>query len=78
MVRLKIDFEFSSRVWWKNGGQALWNGIAEVFDDNSILVEENIASSWLAKAKFIEGWNEGTDYAPHPVVVVDAGDDVGF
>jgi hypothetical protein len=67
MVRLAIDFEFPSRTWWENGGQELWDGIAEAFDGSHVLVDESLAASWLAQAQCIAGWNEGHEYAPHPV-----------
>ncbi|MDH3521418.1 MAG: hypothetical protein OEM49_13265 [Myxococcales bacterium] len=67
MVRLSIDFEFPSRTWWENGGQQLWDGIAEGFDGSHVLIDESLAESWLTQARAIEGWNEGHEYAPHPV-----------
>jgi hypothetical protein len=69
MVKLRIDFEFPSRRWWENGGQQLWDGIAEGFDGSSIIVDESLAESWMAEAALIEGWDEGHEYAPHPVHV---------
>lgn len=67
MVRLAIDFEFPSRVWWESGGQQLWDAIAEGFDGSGVIVDEDLASSWLAEAARIEGWDDGHEYAPHPV-----------
>lgn len=67
MVRLAVDFEFGSRIWWENGGQDLWDGITEGFDGSSVVLDESIADSWLAGASRIRGWDEGTDYAPHPI-----------
>lgn len=69
MVKLRIDFEFPSRRWWESGGQALWDGIAEAFDGSSIIVDESLAESWIAEASRIPGWDEGHEYAPHPVHV---------
>ena len=67
MVRLAIDFEFPSRTWWERGGQELWDGVTEAFDGSGVVVDEHLASSWLTQAEQIEGWNDGADYAPHPV-----------
>ena len=69
MVKLVIDFENASRHWWENGGQELWNGIAEGFDGSKVLVEFSIAESWIAEAAKLPGWDDGPEYAPHPVVV---------
>jgi hypothetical protein len=67
MVRLAIDFEFPSRLWWESGGQDLWDALCEGFDGSGVLVDEDLAKSWLDQARSIEGWDSGTDYAPHPV-----------
>jgi hypothetical protein len=67
MVRLAIDYEFPSRTWWENGGQELWDGLTEAFDGGGVVVDDHLAASWLAQAEQIEGWNEGADYAPHPI-----------
>lgn len=75
-VRLAIDFENTSRAWWENGGRELWEGLSEGFDDNSVVVEESVASSWLAEAERLEGWADGPEYAPHPIRLTDADEDV--
>ena len=75
MVRLAIDFEFESRVWWENGGQQLWDAIAEGFDGAGLAVDDDLAASWLAQAEQIEGWSDGPEYAPHPVRAVPVDDD---
>jgi hypothetical protein len=67
MVRLAIDFEFPSRVWWESGGQELWDALVEDFDGGGVIVDADLATSWLAQAEQIRGWSEGPDYAPHPV-----------
>jgi hypothetical protein len=67
LVRLKIDFEHASRDWWERGGQDLWEGISEGFEDHAVLVDSQLAESWLVEAARIEGWDAGPDYAPHPV-----------
>ena len=69
MVKLRIDFEFPSRGWWESGGQDLWDGIAESPDASSVIVDESVAQSWIAEASRIPGWDEGHEYAPHPVHV---------
>jgi len=67
MVRLSIDFEFPSRVWWERGGQELWDGLAEAFDGSNVVVDKSLAESWLQQASSIEGWDAGHEFAPHPV-----------
>jgi hypothetical protein len=67
MVKLAIDFEFPSRVWWENGGQEMWDAVCESFDGSGVLIDPSLANSWLVQAGQIEGWDEGTDYSPHPV-----------
>ena len=67
MVRLSIDFEFPSRAWWENGGQELWDGIAEGFDGSYVVLDANLAASWLTQARTIPGWDAGSEYSPHPV-----------
>ena len=77
MVRLSVDFEFASRSWWDQGGQDLWDGLTGGLDGdaNSVTVDEHMAKSWLAQAEKIPGWNEGADYAPHPITVSAVEDD---
>ncbi len=67
VVRLAVDFEHASRTWWDNGGEELWQGISEGFDGSSVVVDDDLAASWLAAAREIAGWSDGPDYAPHPI-----------
>jgi hypothetical protein len=67
MMRLAVDFEHPSRTWWEKGGQELWEGIAEGFDGSSVVLDDDLARSWLEEASRIQGWEDGPDYAPHPV-----------
>ena len=67
MVELAIDFEFTSRTWWESGGQELWDAVCEGFDGSRVLVDRDLAESWLSQARGIEGWADGSEYAPHPV-----------
>ena len=67
MTRLSIDFENPSKTWWREGGQDLWDAIAEGFDGNSVVLDDRMAESWLCSAREIPGWAEGPDYAPHPI-----------
>ena len=48
MIRLSIDFEHSSRTWWDQGGQELWEGISAGFEENAVVLDEDLAKSWLA------------------------------
>ena len=75
MVRLKVDFEFTSRTWWDSGGQDLWDGIAEAFDGSGVLVDEDLANSWITEASKLPGWDDGSEYSPHPVSVADIDED---
>ena len=78
MVRLSIDFEFPSQTWWERGGRELWEGIAEGFDGSSLVLDEALAESWLSQARGIPGWDEGRDYAPHPIAVSPVDEDEEF
>ena len=69
IVRLAVDFENTSRRWWECGGQELWDMIREGFDTHEVVVDDSIAQSWLVEAEKVPGWNDGHDYAPHPVRV---------
>lgn len=78
LVKLGIDYEHSSRVWWDAGGLELWESIAEAPDAPSIVVDDAIADSWLTEASRLPGWNDGPEYAPHPITrsEVDEDEDV--
>jgi hypothetical protein len=67
MVKLAIDYEHPSRVWWENGGQSLWDGILDGFGGNSVVLDDHVAESWLNEARQIPGWDDGPEYAPHPI-----------
>ena len=75
MMRLCVDFECPSRSWWENGGQELWEAIAEGFDGSKVLLDDDLAASWLAEASRVAGWGEGPDYAPHPIRAVPVDED---
>ena len=75
MVRLAIDFEFSSRAWWENGGQQLWDALGDSFEGSGVVVDRDLAASWLTQAEQIEGWSDGAEYAPHPVRMVELEED---
>ena len=75
MKRLAIDFEFSSRTWWENGGQELWEAVTEGFDGSGVVVDDDLAESWLIQARGVPGWDEGPEYAPHPVRIAEVDED---
>lgn len=75
VVRISVDFEHRSRTWWESGGQQLWDGLADGFDGSSVVVDEDIAASWIAAARRIAGWDDGPDYAPHPISVRSVAED---
>ena len=78
MVRLSVDFEHPSRAWWANGGQELWDGITEGFEDTKVVLDDDLAASWLAEARRIPGWDDGPEYAPHPVIAAPVDPDEQF
>lgn len=67
MIRLSVDFEHPSRAWWEAGGQDLWDAVAHGFDGSSVVLDDDVAASWLAEAAKLDGWGGGPDYAPHPI-----------
>jgi nuclear transport factor 2 (NTF2) superfamily protein len=69
VVRLAIDFENDCQEWWESGGRDLWECLLEGFDDHDVILEESIAESVLAEAAKLPGWDDGPDYAPHPLCV---------
>jgi len=69
MIKLAIEFENPAKLWWKSGGRELWDSIAYGFDGNEVLVDDDVARSWIARAATIPGWDGGPSYAPHPVFV---------
>ncbi len=75
LVRLGIDYENPATLWWEAGGRELWEGIAEDPDASSVVVEESIARSWLTEAGAVPGWNEGPEYAPHPICLTNVDED---
>jgi hypothetical protein len=75
MIKLAIDFENPGREWWENGGQELWDSITEGFDNNDVAVDESIASSWLAAAAGLPGWEGGPNFSPHPICLKEVDED---
>jgi hypothetical protein len=67
LVRLAIDFENTAENWWDAGGRDLWEGLAEAPDASQVVVDAELARSWLAQASAIPGWDDGPEFAPHPV-----------
>jgi hypothetical protein len=67
MMKLSVDFEFPSRAWWQAGGQDLWDGIIEESGASSVVLDDDLANSWLAHARSIPGWDTGPEFAPHPI-----------
>jgi hypothetical protein len=78
VLRLAVDFEHPSRAWWENGGQELWDGITEGFEESKVVLDDDLAASWLAEARRIPGWDDGPEYAPHPVTVAPVDPDEQF
>jgi hypothetical protein len=71
MLRLSVDFENPAEQWWEEGGRELWEGITEGFDGSSVVLEPSLAESWLESARKIPGWDDGPEYAPHPIAVAE-------
>lgn len=78
MVRLAVDFEFLSRTWWESGGQELWDAITEDFEHTAVVVDDDLAASWLTEAQAIPGWHDGPDYAPNPITLTPVESDEPF
>ncbi len=77
-VKLAIDYENPARLWWRTGGLELWEGVAEAADASHVIVETSIAESWLAEAARLPGWDDGPEYAPHPVTRSEVDPDEDF
>jgi hypothetical protein len=75
LVKLGVDFENAARKWWDGGGRELWESIAERSDASSTIVEQSIAESWIEQARTIAGWDDGPDYAPHPIRIAQLEED---
>jgi hypothetical protein len=75
MHKLSVDFEHNSRRWWDAGGQALWDGIVEEPGASSVVLDDDLAQSWLVQARCIPGWDEGPEFAPHPIAARPLADD---
>jgi hypothetical protein len=78
MIQLSVDFEHSSRTWWEQGGQDLWDAISAGFGESVVVLDEDLAASWLAEARKIPGWDDGPEHAPHPVTSRPIEDDEDF
>jgi hypothetical protein len=68
MVKLSVDFEHASRTWWESGGRELWEGITGD-GESGVVLDDDLAESWLREARKVPGWDDGPDYAPHPIAV---------
>ncbi len=66
-MKLSLDFEHPSRQWWDSGGQDLWDGIIEESGASSVVLDDDLANSWLAQARVIPGWDGGPEFAPNPI-----------
>jgi hypothetical protein len=75
VIRLSVDFEHASRLWWESGGQELWEGIADALDGHAVVLDDTVAESWLEQARQIPGWDSGHEYAPHPIASRPVGED---
>jgi hypothetical protein len=75
MIKLQIDLENTSRTWWDAGGQDLWDAIVEEAGASSVVLDPDLAQSWLAQAKTIEGWDGGPEFAPHPIAATSLAED---
>jgi len=75
MIRLAVDYEHPSRLWWESGGQELWDGLLSGLEDTSVVLDDDIAESWLAEASRVPGWDAGPEFAPHPIAARSLADD---
>ncbi len=67
MTKLGIDYEHDDRTWWEAGGADLWEGIAGDREAGQVIVDDDLAASWLASAARLPGWGSGPEYAPNPI-----------
>lgn len=74
-VRLAVDYEFPSRTWWETGGRELWEAVADGSDASAVILDGDLAASWLDRARLLPGWADGPEYAPHPISASDVGED---
>lgn len=75
MTKLGIDYENTDRTWWQAGGAELWEGITGDRDAGSVVVDDDLAASWLTSAAAIPGWATGPEYAPHPIRSISLSED---
>lgn len=75
VIKLSVDFEHPSRLWWESGGQDLWDGLTGGFEENAVVLDDDVAASWLAEAARIAGWDGGPAFAPHPIAAQPLADD---
>jgi hypothetical protein len=75
MKKLGIDYEHTDRRWWDSGGRELWEGITGDADAGSVVLDDDLADSWLGEAARLPGWAGGPEYAPHPVRAISLQDD---
>ena len=73
LVKLAIDFEFSDREWWDEGGQELWDAVND--GDGVVVLDRAVADSWLAQAATLPGWDAGPEHAPHPIALSEVDDE---
>ena len=64
MIKLAIEFENPAKLWWKSGGRELWDSIAYGFDGNEVLVDDDVARSWIARAATILAGGHRRSAAP--------------
>ena len=67
MIKIAIDFECNADEWWESGGRDLWESLIEGFDNNSVLLDDAVASSVMEQAARIPGWDTGVEHARHPL-----------
>ena len=42
---------------------------------SSVVLDPDLAASWIAQAKTIEGWEGGPEFAPHPIAATSLAED---
>jgi hypothetical protein len=76
MKRISVDWEFAAEDWWMAAqtDQHTPAAFAPMLADNtdSITVSDDEADQIIAWATNLPGWDDGPEYAVHPLIVHDA------
>lgn len=81
MKRISVDYENNANAWWEDARQQLDQAPANVrarlmpllepLGPAQIDVADSTAEAIVDWAESLEGWDDGPDYAPHPLLAQD-------